>query len=110
MNEGQKIARIAAGLAISNFGFGHGNEIGKRIFERLTEAPRSAREVSDQAGYEICNFAGHLLESEEHEKIFIEEAESWEKQIKKMGLEKYVAQKYLQSSNYDWIRSIMAMT
>jgi hypothetical protein len=97
--EEQKIARIAAGLAMSNFGCQLPNEIANH--------PEC---WSPTAWAEICSLAGHLMENSEHEEIFCEEAAMWEKQIQDVGLAAYIEQPWLKQKQYEWIHMIAAVT
>jgi hypothetical protein len=79
----QQINRAAAWMAVSNMGLPLDRERFLRWTppKRYTNSPRS----------EIEDFAGHLMESEEHEDTFVGEAESWARQITVMGgIEKFL--------------------
>lgn len=82
--EQQRINRAAAAMAVSNYGHGADEA---RILNwtpnaRYGNSPRS----------EVCDLAGHLMESDEHEEMFADEAEGWAETIKKDGgLRKFAA-------------------
>jgi hypothetical protein len=69
-----ELARVAAGLAMSNLG--HEVPVDRITqsseFQDWNETPRLAME----------NLAGHLCENEEHDEIFVGEAEMWHTDIK----------------------------
>lgn len=92
----QKINRVAAAMAVSNYG--HGTDVPKilNIYPTEYSTPRS----------EVDYLAGHLMETDDHEDMFAEEAESWAKKIRKEGLANFAA-KY---KNHDgWINQIAEM-
>lgn len=74
----QKHARLAAAFAISNMGQEVPNDVGKGNF---LEWERSSRHAVD-------NLAGHLMETDEHEEIFAEEAEMWDETIQRDGVQR----------------------
>jgi hypothetical protein len=69
----QKINRAAAAMAVSNYG--HGTDEARILRwkpnPRFPSTPRS----------EVCDLAGHLMETDEHEEMFASEADGWAKQI-----------------------------
>lgn len=73
----QRINRAAAAMAVSNYG--HGADP-SRILDwwrpNLTHGTPRA---------EVCDLAGHLMESDDHEEMFAEEAEGWAKTIAEAG-------------------------
>lgn len=92
----RKIARVAAGMAISNYG-----HLGGSVpVDRVTDTRWS---WSTDAFSEVCNVAGNIIESDEHEEMFGDEAEGWEKQIREVGLEAF-AERF---SYHSWIRTII---
>lgn len=62
----KKRSQLAAAFSISNMGQRVPDDIAETRFG-WSETPQSA----------ICNLAGHLMESDEHEDIFVSEAEMW---------------------------------
>lgn len=74
----QKIARIAAILATSNLGFMH--LLDESRFHLYPER------WAESAEHEVCSVAGHFMENSLHEKIFGQEARSWEERITNVGL------------------------
>lgn len=93
MQETNKIARLAAATAISNYGF--------QVPRHIAENPESWAET---AWAEMCSLAGHLMESDKHERMFCEEAESWENNIKKEGIEAFVEKR---KSRSPWMVDIL---
>lgn len=92
--EKQKIARVAAGLAVSNFGMS--------VPESVT---RCVNPWPDHAEYSVADIAAQYCESDEHLKMFEEEAIGWEKEIQKIGLEQ-AAKTY---SWHPWILEIISL-
>lgn len=82
--EAERIARMASLMAVSNTGHLHNLDI-----ERATDTRWGWNPV---ARYDVCNIAGHLMENEDHEDYFGDEAESWEKQIREAGAEAFIEQ------------------
>lgn len=82
----QKRARIAAMMAVSNMGQLGFNVTIKQVLNWTpnTRFPGSAED-------EVIQLAGHLIEDEEQEGIFAYEAEGWDKEIKKIGFEQFMA-------------------
>ena len=92
----RKVARVAAGMAISNYG-----HLGGSIpVERVTDTHWG---WSTDAFSEVCSVAGSIMETDEHEEMFGDEARGWEKQILEMGLEAFA----LKFSYHSWIRTII---
>lgn len=85
LTEAQKIARIASLMAVSNLGHLHNINLG-----RVTDFSRF--KPADNARYDVCTVAGHLIESDDHEDMFSEEAESWEQRFREAGFEAFVNQ------------------
>ena len=73
----QRINRAAAAMAVSNMGHG----VDEHRVLNWTPSSRYANSPRQ----EVCDLAGHLIESDEHEDIFGEEAEDWAKQISEAG-------------------------
>lgn len=66
-----KVARVAAGLAISNLG-----HLGINVTPGdLLANPKG---WTGDAESDICQLAGHLIESDEHEALFRTEAAIWQ--------------------------------
>lgn len=92
----QRINRVAAMMAISNMG--QTVDVDRVLnWKPNTRFNRDARS-------EICDLAGHFMETDEHEDIFAGEAESWAKGIKKVGLSTFADQ---HPRHADTIRKIM---
>ena len=83
ITEQQKIARMASIMAVSNLGHLHNIDL-----ERNTDFSRF--KPAESARYDVCQVAGHLIESDDHEDMFSEEAEGWEQQIRKAGVEAFI--------------------
>lgn len=66
----EKIARIAALLAVSNLGHFHNIKVDD--FTKEDTIMWSGDPYSD-----VCMIAGHLMENDEHEEYFGEEARMW---------------------------------
>ncbi len=82
--EDKIINRVAAMMAVSNYGFAVDvNRVLRwELPTRYDNSPRS----------EVCDLAGHLIESDEHEEMFADEAFGWRKEIIKAGgLSKFAA-------------------
>lgn len=87
---------VGAGLAVSNLGHSVNAE---RIVEmsgdeRMNYTPRLA----------IENLAGHLCENEEHDEIFVAEAEMWHEQIKELSVNEILRQ---YGDRHPWIEQII---
>lgn len=92
----RKVARAAAAMAISNYG-----HLGGSVpVERVTDTRWS---WSTDAYSEVCNLASGIIESDEHETMFGEEAQGWERQIQEAGLEAFATQ----FSHNPWLRTII---
>jgi hypothetical protein len=78
-SEASLIAVAAAAMAISNYG--HTVPI-----DSIRWLLKGTNRGDMQAGYVVCELAGHLMESEDHETMFVEEAERWVSTVKKKGL------------------------
>lgn len=76
-----KIARIAAGLGISNCGCGN------HINDRMTISPWTG-----VAGYDAVSLATPLIENEAMEEMFFKEAESWHSIIGGLKDEELISQ------------------
>jgi len=90
----QKLARIAAGLALSNLGL-----VGVHITEDqilATHFPWSVDEYS-----EVCSLGGHLIESDDMEETFRDEAIMWRASIKN---KKFLA---LYAKSRPWVQKIL---
>jgi len=94
-SEEQITAVLAACFAVTNMGQG----VFQDRLERLLEPSR--HRIS--AGYAVCEYASHFMESDEHERIFTEEAEGWEKDIKEKGLEKFLDEWIALSPHYSYL-------
>lgn len=98
MNDKTKYARAGALLAVSNMGHWHNL--------RPDAILCNPSGWCDEARYEVCTVAGHLMESDEHEEIFGDEAAAWEKLFTENGMEK-MAKDY--PHHAEWINAIAAM-
>lgn len=78
LTEAQLTAVMGAAYAVSNFGYG----VNEDNIRRLLESKRPC----DSARFAVCELAGHLMENEEHEELFGNEAEGWERDIAKTGV------------------------
>lgn len=67
-------ARLAAGMAISN--------MGQEVPAYISDRPKN---WSPSVEYTVCDLAGHIMETDEHEDIFVGEAKGWLKYIRKEG-------------------------
>lgn len=73
----RKIHRVAAAMAVSNYG-----HLGLTVpVSRVTDWTPSKPQHSS-ARSEVCDLAGNIMETDEHEEMFAGEADSWESQIK----------------------------
>lgn len=73
----RKIHRVAAAMAVSNYG-----HLGLSIpVSSVTRWTPSKPEYSS-ARQEVCDLAGSIMETDEHEEVFAGEAESWETTIR----------------------------
>lgn len=70
-------ARLGAALAISNLGHSVPDDIAAHPENWMPDAKS-----------EVCQLAGHLMESDLHEEIFSGEAEYWERYARKKGYNK----------------------
>jgi hypothetical protein len=95
----QKIARVAAGMAISNLG-----HLGLNVKEEALTDTRYPGSWTGSAGGDVCHLAGHLMENDEHETYFTEEAEGWVGNIAG-DLEKFATDFHW----HPWIKTIIAM-
>lgn len=73
----QKINRAAAAMAV--FNYGHSVDA-----DRVLDWTPNLR-YGNSPRQEICDLAGHLMESDDHEEMFAGEADSWAKTIQKDG-------------------------
>ena len=73
----QKINRAAAAMAVSNYGhtLDEARILNWKPSDRHSNSPRQ----------EVCDLAGHLMESDEHEELFADEADGWAKSITEAG-------------------------
>lgn len=76
--EASLIALTAAVMAVSNFGYA--------ININHVRWTLDCRDMPDSAGCLVCEFAGHLTENEDHEGVFMAEADSWVSTVKEKGL------------------------
>ena len=83
ITEQQKIARMASIMAVSNLGHLHNINLERNTDFRLFKPAESAR-------YDVLQVAGHLIECDDHEDYFGDEAEGWETQIRKAGVEAFI--------------------
>lgn len=97
-HEQQKINRIAAAMAVSNYGHGvdEARVLGWRPNPRFGNSPRS----------EVNSLASHLMETEDDKDTFADEAEGWAKTIAKSGIIKF-AEDYPHHTH--WIMQIKDM-
>ena len=98
----QRINRIAAGMAVSNMGLLGLHLTVEQLLrwkpsERYDNTPRS----------EVEDFAGSLMESNEHEVAFAGEAEWWAEQITTVGIPAFAEQYY---HHADWIMQLNEVT
>jgi hypothetical protein len=90
-----KLCRLSAAFAISNMGHAVPAHISEPPFQDDRYAsPRSS----------VCNFAGHLMETDEHEEIFTEEAESWYEDLKNRPNEEVLR---VHGPHCPWIQQII---
>jgi hypothetical protein len=71
----QTLSRIAAMLAISNYGLG----------VHISDWVGRPSNWADNPENEVENAGGHFMESDEHEEMFRGEARSWYEQIKHLS-------------------------
>lgn len=76
-SEASLIAVAAAAMAISNYGHPVPVDSIRWLLKGTGEM---------QAGYVVCELAGHLMENEDHETVFVEEAEMWVPTVEEKGL------------------------
>lgn len=86
--------RIAAGLAISNMG----QEVPERIYESSED-----QRWETTARSEVESLAGHLMETDEHDEIFVGEAEMWYENIKDLSLNEILRQ----FQHNSWVEKII---
>lgn len=89
-----KLCRLSAAFAISNMG----QTVPKDIAERISDSPYCTPRS------EIDNFAGHLMETDEHEEIFAGEAEMWYDLLKKKAAEEVL---YIHGKGCPWVKQII---
>jgi ABC-type branched-subunit amino acid transport system ATPase component len=92
------MARAAAIMAVSNMGQLEQINLGATINNSL--------HWTGDAYSEVCQIAGHLMESYEHEEIFAAEAEAWLKTIKQHKSLQSFAAEY--PHHEKWLLSIAA--
>lgn len=88
-----KLPRLAAAFAISNLG----HEVPADIAEGPYLEHSSPRN-------EVENYAGHLMESDEHEDIFAAEAEMWARDLAKTPVEEVLR---IHGTHSPWVRKIL---
>lgn len=79
----QKVARAASMMALSNMG-----QLGLNI--QVEPCLKDPSGWCESASHDVCQIAGNILETEEHEQIFSQEAEWWERMINKDGLAAFI--------------------
>lgn len=100
----RKVNRVAAAMAVSNYG-----HLGLSIpVERVHEKwlPRGDPRYSTP-GSEVCDLAGSIMETDDHEEMFAGEAESWAKSIRQAGGLLKFAEQY--PHHAEWIIKIHNM-
>ena len=104
MTDIRKINRVAAAMAVSNFGLLGGSVPINRVTNWKPINVRYSSAASD-----VCDIAGGVIETDEHESIFIEEAERWAETISKEynGDLLLFAETY--SHHKEWITTIYNM-
>ena len=70
-----KVARVAAGLAISNLG-----HLGTNV--KPSDLLTNPKDWTGDAESDVCQLAGHLMENDDHESLFTQEAAGWADHIK----------------------------
>jgi len=93
----RKIARLAAAMAISNYG-----HLGLNV--SVDEVLETRWKWSDSAESEVCSLAGRLMECDDHEVMFCQEARSWEKTITGYGLRGFAD---LYPHHKEWIEKLI---
>lgn len=90
-----QLCRLSAAFAISNMGQGIPADIGTAPLSKESPflTPRS----------EVENWAGHLMETDEHEDIFAGEAEMWYKDLAKKEREEILQ---VWGAHSPWIQQI----
>ena len=94
--EAQVIAVMAACFAVSNLG------LWQFIREDSVRRMVMTNNHMISARYAVCELAGHLMEEEEHEDLFSQEAEGWERDITKEGLRVYIT-RFEKYPNNGWL-------
>jgi len=102
----QKIARIAALFAVSNLGQFHMIKVEQWIVDDQP-APRMRSQWTGNAYSDVCMIAGHLMENDEHEHYFGDEATGWVKELSQIGDIKLIAERWPHHS--EWLLKIDAM-
>lgn len=73
----RKIHRVAAAMAVSNYG-----HLGLNVpVSRVTSWKPNKPQYSSSR-QEVCDLAGSIMETDEHEEMFADEAEGWENTIR----------------------------
>lgn len=95
--EHERVARIGAIMAVSNLGHFHNLNLESAI------DPRGG--WGDNARYDVCNIAGHLMECDDHEELFGDEAQRFEDELLGIGIEDFIK---LYPHHEEWLRKVWA--
>lgn len=82
LTEKQLAAVMAAAYAVSNLGHGVNEDRIRELLER--------KRPCEDARFAVGELAGHLMENDEHENLFGEEAEMWEQGILRDGVRHWI--------------------
>ncbi len=88
----QKNSQLAAAFTISNMG------------QKVPEDISSSGCWSSTPQSAICNLAGHLMETDEHERIFVKEAAYWSEYVREKSREELVS---VHGVHSPWLEAIM---
>lgn len=103
MTDVRQIYRVAAAMAVSNYG-----HLGLTIpVSRVTDwrVPTNKAYASPES--EVCDIAGSIMETDEHEAMFGEEAASWAETISKYQTLEEFAEAF--PHHREWILTIANM-
>lgn len=99
----RKVNRIAAALAVSNMG-----QLGLNVpVSRVTNwrIPRNIAHSSPTG--EVCDIAAAIIETDEHEEIFADEAEGWAATVQECDTLEQLADRF--PYHREWIMEIDKM-
>lgn len=89
----KKRSRLAAAFAISN--------MGQKVPDDIAETRFGWASTHQQA---VCDLAGHLMETDEHERIFTQEARMWSGYLRKTSRKELLR---IHGPHCPWIQQIL---